>query len=795
MDLLNWAAAIAPGVVLCKDGGLLTGYYYEGPDLSVETNLNRNLVSERITSAFLRFDSSWSIHIDATRVRSRPPEGEDAFPDDVTRMMDRSRRKRHVAFESIHSIVLKWIPPGTRSRRGMKSLTSNGGTGGEDDLEGVLEEFKTQLAEFEDSLAGTLLLDRLERDEQDVDGRTRVCDRLVSHLRWMLSGEPYPLELPLCPAYLDGVLGADELYAGTIPQLGSRFIQVVGIDGFPQSTYPGILSALDYLPIEYRWSTRYLFRDRLESQRDLKLMRNKWSDQTRSFVDRVFNKHPGTGGSVNRDAMAMVEETEEAMDSAASGLVNYGFYTGVIVLMSENRSELQELTRQVRKIVLGLGFGARIEGLNATEAWLGTLPGHTRENVRRPVIDTSHLSNLLPLSSSWTGSALCPSPMIEHGNAPALIRAHTEDSTPFNFNLHVDDVGHTLLFGPTGSGKSTLLALICAQFRRYANASVHIFDKGRSLETLTHAVGGNHFIVADADDPQHLCFAPLARIDDATELDWACSWVESLLLLNSIPAGPDQRRELRRAMRELAATPTKRTISALRIKVQDRELTTGLEPYTVDGPYGRILDGEEDGLTDSSWSCFELASLLELDDPRLSLPVLLYLFRHIERQARGNPMLICLDEAWTMLSHEVFRNKIREWLKTLRKSNVAVLMATQSISDAAESGILDVLVESCFTRIFGSNAEALTVSAEGYRRLGLIDSEFGVIADLQPKREYYVVQRDLGRRVVNFNIGPEELVFCGVSSGSDLNEVRRLRLEHPSDWEKRWMDQRLEVNP
>ena len=88
------------------------------------------------------------------------------------------------------------------------------------------------------------------------------------------------------------------------------------------------------------------------------------------------------------------------------------------------------------------------------------------------------------------------------------------------------------------------------------------------------------------------------------------------------------------------------------------------------------------------------------------IPVLLYLFRHFERSLTGAPALLLLDEAWVMLGHPVFREKIREWLKVLRKANCAVVLATQSLSDAVRSGILDVLLESCPTKILLPNEEA-----------------------------------------------------------------------------------------
>jgi type IV secretory pathway VirB4 component len=68
-----------------------------------------------------------------------------------------------------------------------------------------------------------------------------------------------------------------------------------------------------------------------------------------------------------------------------------------------------------------------------------------------------------------------------HFGAPPLFYAKTEGSTPFRFSLHVGDVGHTLIVGPTGAGKSVLLALMAMQFRRYADAQVFAFDFGGSI--------------------------------------------------------------------------------------------------------------------------------------------------------------------------------------------------------------------------------------------------------------------------------------------------------------------------
>ncbi|MBP0652098.1 hypothetical protein J8J40_34060, partial [Mycobacterium tuberculosis] len=78
----------------------------------------------------------------------------------------------------------------------------------------------------------------------------------------------------------------------------------------------------------------------------------------------------------------------------------------------------------------------------------------------------------------------------EHFAAPPLLFGKTEGSTPFRFSLHVGDVGHTLVVGPTGAGKSVLLALMALQFRRYRGAQVFAFDFGGSIRAAALAMRG-----------------------------------------------------------------------------------------------------------------------------------------------------------------------------------------------------------------------------------------------------------------------------------------------------------------
>jgi type IV secretion system protein TrbE len=160
------------------------------------------------------------------------------------------------------------------------------------------------------------------------------------------------------------------------------------------------------------------------------------------------------------------------------------------------------------------------------------------------------------------------------------------------------------------------------------------------------------------------------------------------------------------------------------------------------------------------FTVFEVAELMELS-PKYALPILLYLFRRIERSLKGQPAAIVIDEAWIALGHEVFRERIRQWLKELRKANCLTILATQSLSDADRSGILDVLIESCPTKIFLPNVSARADDAAAlYRRFGLNGRELDILATATPKREYYLTS-EKGRRLIDLALGPLALAFVG----------------------------------
>jgi type IV secretion system protein VirB4 len=269
---------------------------------------------------------------------------------------------------------------------------------------------------------------------------------------------------------------------------------------------------------------------------------------------------------------------------------------------------------------------------------------------------------------------------------------------------------------------------------------------------------------------------------------WAKEWLTQICELNRLQVSPGQVNEIARALESMWANGHV-TMTDFVSTVQDESIREVMREYTIEGSMGHLFDAPRDNLGLADFTVFEIEELLNMA-PKYGLPILLYLFRRIERSLHGQPAAILLDEAWLMLGHEGFRHKIREWLKVMRKANCLVLMATQSLSDAANSGILDVIIESTASKIFLPNPNARQEEAAAlYRRFGLNDRQIEIIADAVPKRQYYYVS-ERGRRLYELALGPLALALVAISDKDSVLEVKKCEERFGERWVEEWLRRR-----
>lgn len=775
-DHLPWAALVAPGVVLNKDGSFLRVLRFRGPDLESATEAELLSVAARINNALKRFGSGWALFFDAERVEA-PNYPESRFPDAASWLVDEERRAAfeggRALFESRFHLSILWLPPADAQSSAERALLDKpDGHGGRDWRE-ALTGFVAQTDRTLDLLAGLM-------PEVEALGDAET----LTFLHGTISERRHPVAVPETPMYLDALLADTPLTGGLEPILGGRHLRTVTVLGFPALSRPGILDALNHLDFEYRWVTRFLPLDKADAIRALTRLRRQWFNKRKSvsaMLREVMYNQPAQ--LLDSDADNKVADADLALQSLGQDYVAFGYLTATVTVTGATAAEADEKVRAAERVVNGLGFTAMRERLNAVEAWLSSLPGHVYANVRQPLVHTLNLAHLMPLSSVWAGP-----PANAHLGGPPLLLAETSGSTPFRLSSHVGDVGHMLAVGPTGAGKSVLLALLALQFRRYCGARVYIFDKGWSARAAVLAMGGTHHPLGlgGSGEGESLAFQPLRRIDEAAQRSWAAGWLVGLVEHEGVRVTPDLKDALWSALLSLAsAPPAERTLTGLTLLLQSQALKAALMPYTLEGPFGRLLDAAEDRLSLADVHCFETETLMA--ETGAVVPVLTYLFHRLEERFDGTPTLLILDEAWLFLDHPLFAARIREWLKVLRKKNVAVLFATQSLSDIAASTIAPAIIDSCPQRIFLPNDRAVEPQARAaYEQFGLNDRQIELIARAAPKRDYYLQSRR-GNRLFDLHLGSIALALCGASDPSTQRLIDRLLEEGSDDFARRFL--------
>jgi type IV secretion system protein TrbE len=766
-DFLPWAALVDKGIVLNKDGSFQRTARFRGPDLDSAVPAELVAVAGRLNNALRRLGSGWAVFVEAQRYSSNayPPS---SCPDVASALVDAERRAQFeeegAHYESAYFLTFLYLPPAEDGARAERFLYEGREPG--------------EAAHAHEGLRG--FVDRTNRVLQLVEGFMPECRWLddgetLTYLHACVSTQLHRVRVPEIPMYLDTLLADQPLTGGLEPTLGDQHLRVLTIVGFPTATTPGILDDLNGLAFPYRWSTRAIMLDKSDATRLLTRIRRQWFAKRKSVAAILKEVMTNESASlIDTDANNKAIDADAALQELGSDLIGEAFVTATIAVWNENPRVADERLRLVEKIIQGRDFTCMVETVNAVEAWLGSLPGHVYANVRQPPVSTLNIAHMIPLSAVWAGPA-----RNAHLGAPPLFFARTEGSTPFRFSLHVGDVGHTLVIGPTGAGKSVLLALMALQFRRYPTSQVFAFDFGGSIRAAALAMKGDwHDLGGALSDSalEQVALQPLARIGDAAERGWAAEWIAAILAREKIDMTPEAKDHLWSALSSLASAPIgERTLTGLSVLLQSQSLKRALQPYCLGGPFGRLLDAETERLGTTSVQVFETEGLIGTG---AAPAVLAYLFHRIEGQLDGRPTLLIIDEGWLALDDEGFAGQIREWLKTLRKKNASVIFASQSLSDIDGSVIAPAIIESCPTRLFLPNERAIEPQITAiYRRFGLNDRQIEILARATPKRDYYCQSRR-GNRL--FELGLEEfaLAFTAASSKSDQAMIERVLAEH-----------------
>lgn len=762
VDELPWALLEAPGVVRLKSGALMRCIAYRGHDAEILLDVEQVVIAAQTNAALMRLGQGWSLFSEVRRtpVTSYPhtplAPGAAQIVEDIRR---ENLGRQSTLYHTEYVLTLVWSPPTSKAKSLAKSIARFFGgffEGGEhehhQEVDALSAQRQEELAQFlrtTRDLAGTLSLACAEIHFMD-------DAEVLSFLHETISTQRHPITPPDVPMYIDALLADEPVQCGLEMMLGRDHVRVISIKGYPNLSSPDMLRELETMDIPFRMASRFICLTQDEAIKAIDTYHKLLEGQQES-VNPLVDKH--SARAVDSWIVEQAQEAMASLEAVRRGEVTFGHHSLQIVVRHQDYKTCQLYAEEMVTICHRLGFACVEESANLREAWFSTLPGHLWANPRRAIISSMNMAHMLCTQAIWQGDL-----HNTHLGGPPHMVCRTSGQTPFYFNVNVNDVGHTLILGPTGGGKSTLLVSMIIQWMKYKHAQVIAFDKGRSSRAATLALGGT-FLELSVDKPE-ITFQPLGRIDEPREFEFVLTWLEEVATLEKLEVDIEARQALRHALTSLKSAPKHlRTMTGLTLALQHRGLRQAFSPFCQgthgEGVYAPLWDNDHESLGLSRVTAIEMEQLMDTN-PRLIAMTLRYLFHRVEEQLTGVPTLLVLDEAWIFLSHPMFAQRIKEWLKVLRKKNTYVLFATQDMNDALSSSIAPTLLQNCPTQILLANPKAMDETVyQAYRTLGLSRGQIEAISRLQREgdRGYYL-HNSRGSRVFHLGLSPLELALA-----------------------------------
>ncbi len=535
------------------------------------------------------------------------------------------------------------------------------------------------------------------------------------------------------------------------------FETVLSIKEYPDSTRPGLLDGLLRVPHELVITESFapIERQTARERIDLSLRRLKSADE---------------GAATERAEMLA------ARDAVGAGQLSFGDHHLSVLVRESSLEAVEDATASVAAALADMGAIAVREDVNLEPAFWGQFPGNENYVVRRALISSANAAGLISLHGFHMGRA-----KNNHwGDAISVLE--TTGGTPYFFNFHEGDLGNFTIIGPSGSGKTVVLNFLAAQAQKFEPRTI-LFDKDRGSEIFLRGLGGRYEKLSRGTPTG---FNPLLLPDTPVNRAFLRDWLGCLLE----PEGPDEEMTVANAVDEIFShNPELRRLRFLRDllaggrRPRAGDLPSRLNPWILGGEHSWLFDNSEDRLDfDTHALGFDITELLE--DRRVRTAVLMYLFHRIEDRLDGRPTMILIDEAWKALDDPMFSNRIRNWMKTLRKRNAIVGFATQSAADALDSSIATAIVEQTATAIFMPNNKA---REEDYcKGFGLSSQELEFIRSLPAHSRCFLVRQSNRSVVVKLDLGsaPELLtVLSGrESTVRRLDSIRSSVGDDPAHW-------------
>ena len=594
-------------------------------------------------------------------------------------------------------------------------------------------------------------------------------------LRLVLTGRRE--RVPLIRGHLgSAIYSARVIFGREAPEIRdageARFAGMFGVKEYPAVTRPGLWNGLLSARFAFVASQSFTFLSKSAARAVMERKQN----QMLSARDRAASQIAGLG---------------DALDDLMSNRFAMGDHQASVLVYGDDPRHLSDNLSSARALLADSGLVTAREDLALEAAFWAQFPGNFSRRVRPAAITSRNFAALAPFHTHPAGRA--------EGNhwGPAVALLRTSAGSPFHFNFHVGDLGHTFICGPSGSGKTVVQNFMLAALEKFGAQQVFI-DKDRGAEIFVRACGGTYLTLRNGEPTG---FAPLKALDFTPgNAAFLGQLIRQLVGAGDRPLSVQEEQAIDAAVAALGPLPpVQRSLSALRALLGQRDaggVGSRLEKWCRGGALGWVLDNETDALgLDARFLGFDMTHVL--DNAEVRTPMMMYLFHRLAALVDGRRLVIDIDEFWKALGDEAFRGLAQDGLKTYRKQNAFMVFGTQSPADVLHSPIAHTILEQCATKIFLPNPHA--AERDYIDGFGLTRREFGLVREeLVPESRQFLIKQGLNSVVAELRLDglDEQLaILSGRTETVDLLDRVRARVgDDPKSWLKPFHHERSMIS-
>ncbi|HEY2471871.1 MAG TPA: DUF87 domain-containing protein [Terracidiphilus sp.] len=593
-------------------------------------------------------------------------------------------------------------------------------------LDQKVQAFSRQLADF------------MQIEVLDQQGQFRFFRRLLNYDEWRIAGRPQSTQF-LDYQVVNSNIEAERDHL----RVGDQVVRVLTMKEAITETRPLVLDALLKIPANFHVVTEWTPLSTDKARKEVNKRRRHFNMSKTGFVSQMGNDPAKTNARdvlVDESKQADIENLGDCLRILGDGQ-SLGDFSLTIVVYAPTKRETDQLLGEFASVFTNADGNLFVETYNQLNAYFATVPGGYVTNLRKLYLLNTNYADL-----SFLFTILAGEKRNLHLGTEYLAVLETDNATPYFLNLHNGEVAHTLILGMTGSGKSYLCSFLLQNAQKYAPLTF-IFDFGGSFQSLTAIFGGSYLNVGQ--EARDFTINPFSLAPTKENLQFLFSFFRVLI------EGSGQRyrldfkeeRKLWDAIERMyVLEPDQRTVSNFANIIG--ELKERLHRWSRAGQYGFLFDNAEDTLSFSRFQTFNFAGWG--DAPEVLEPLLFYVLHRASNEIADPKNLatfkmFLLDEAWLFIKNETIRNYVVQAQKTWRKLNAAMILATQSLKELQESGMLQIVSESCPTKIFLANPE---MDRDVYREaFHLNDTELELIAGLVPPGEMLIRKAQSSKKV------------------------------------------------